>query len=227
MKTLELEHQNVVLTQNRTALEDLVTKKADSIQALTVSVQNLNIDKERAKRSYNALETKYETLVHSVKDSGGSSVTTKDSIATIPFEGKQYIAHYSGKVKYNIPKDTATWNIDIAFDTIKTQSNLVYEDSLWKIRTTSLTSGVTLRGISTLDDLTLRKIRGVPDKVFDAENTFLGIGGLVDYNRVFVGIVIKPNNWAISVHYKLFDKFGSSDESLQNRLLFGIHYFVF
>ena len=132
-----LEHLNVVLVQNEKALKDSLFNQADSIQTLTIFVRDLNSDKKRLKKEYIALETKYQLLVNSIKDSGQVVGELKDSIATTKFSGKQFIVNYAGRTDYNLKTDSSKWKINITFDEIKAKSEIIFEDSskLWRIKT--------------------------------------------------------------------------------------------
>lgn len=223
----QLIHNNVVLAQNEQALKDSLEKTADSVQTLAVFVEDLNDDKTTTENQYNILKTKYELLVDSVRESGTVEVVETDSTITTPFEGKKHIARYKGETVVNINTKQAEWSLDITFDPINTKAVVFSEEGRWKIKTTSLTEGVSLRGISRIDNETLRAIRDVPPSLEEKENNFLGVGGLVETNRLFVGVVMKPNNWQVGLSYKLFDKFGLSNESWSDKIMLSVHYFIF
>lgn len=229
----ELEHQNQVRRQNIAALEDSLTKKADSIQTMVLFVRDLNTqlkdkDSELAawKNKYRILNTKYQIVLVAIRDTGETQGTIDSGFAITTFQGTKFFAHYQGKTIFDLRTQIAEWELDLQFDDINTESDVFLEDSLWKIQTVSLTPGVKVRGISTIDDKTLRDIRhgGV---AVDGGRNFLAVGSYIAYDRVYAGVVLKPSNWQFSFSYKLFDKKDIQNEPIQDRIMIGVHYSLF
>jgi len=217
--------------QNYAALADSSSKQRDSIQIMAVAVENLNAQKDTWKDKYVAVQSKYDLSINTINilnDKLTHINVVGDSIATVPFEGKQGIVSYKGQTTANVKSQMGKLDfLTLGMDVVDFESMLVFNDltKLWEYRTVSLTQGVVLRGHSVLDNETFRKIQGVPQLQTVTPHTF-GVGGLATYDRLYGGIVLSPSQWSFSLHYKIFDKVGVANESWSNKIMVGIHFFL-
>jgi len=230
----ELKFQKQIVEQNSLALEDSLTKARDSVQTMTAFVGNLNSkngqlekDKDFWEGKYRATKTDLDIAIATIQDSGEAHFSLVGDSAIVEFEGKQGIASYEGKTILNLNTVATDYAINITFDDIAVVSELFKDvDGMWKTRTTSLTPGIVLRGISTVDDNTLRKLSGVEDR--KEENHYFGIGLAMNVNYLEAGIRIKPNRWMFGVDYKIADKLKYEDESSWlDKLRIAVFYFPF
>jgi len=225
-----LEAERQVLLQNNAFALDSVAKMKDSLQTLSVGIANLQSQSDEWKGKYIAISTKYQIALDTIRvlrSTAGHVEVIGDTVAIVEFDTTQGIAHVQGRTEANVVTKTGTYSLNIGFSDIETQSFLFYDeaDKLWKIRTLSLSPGIKLRGLSTIDDETFRKIQGVGQEKDKVPSTF-GFGGFATYDRVYGGIVFMPSQWMFSIHYKVFDKF-LEQEAWNDRIMIGIHYFIF
>lgn len=226
-----LKAEKMKLNQNITAYADSVNKQRDTIQTIAASVQNLNKEKDTWKDKYVAVQNKYDISIGTINvlnDKLQHVNVIGDSIVQVPFSGKEGIASYSGQTSGNVKSQMGKLDsIRIAFDPIDIRSMLFFNDvtKLWEIRTISMTPGVTLRGYSAIDEETFRKLQGVPQLQTVTPHTF-AVGGLAAYDRLYGGIILNPSQWAFSLHYKIFDRNAVANESWSNKIMIGVHYFI-
>jgi len=224
----QLLFDRVVLVQNTQAYQDSLTKARDSVQTTALFVKSLNEDIDKLNHKYVILSNKYNLLVLAIQDSGNVRPIVTDSTVIVKFSGKKYIVFYSGRTEYRFDTDSATWNLDLDFDSINAGSKVYYDDStkLWTIQTTSLTEGVVLKGTSIIDEATLKQIKGIAQLEEKGKSIF-AIGGIISHDRIYAGITLKPiKNWMFNLNYKLFTNENVPNESLQNQLSFGIFYYL-
>jgi len=226
----ELTAENATFKQNEVALQDELSKGKDSIQTLAVKVSNIQSSEKEWKNKYIAVNTKYQIALDSVRvyRAWASNVTViGDSIGTVPFDTTQGIAHITGETTVNIKSKVGTYSVSVAFAEIEAGSVLFYDevDKLWKMRTIALTPGVKLRGLSNVDDDTFRKIQGLKALEPPIPGTF-GVSTLVAYDRVYGGVVFSPTQWAFTLYYKLFDKFGTTNDAVKDRIMVGVQYYI-
>ena len=226
-----LKAEKMKLNQNITAYADSVNKQRDSIQTIAASVQNLNVEKDTWKDKYVAVQNRYDIAIKNVNvlaESLKHVTVIGDSIVQVPFSGKQGIAAFSGQTSGNVKSQMGNLDfLKLMFDPIDIRSMLVFNDStkLWEIRTISMTPGVTLRGYSAVDEEAFRKLQGVPQLQTVTPHIF-AVGGLATSDRVYGGIILSPSQWSFSLHYKIFDKVGVANESWSNKIMVGIHFFL-
>jgi hypothetical protein len=215
--------------QNEAALYDEWTKSKDSVQTLTVRVGNLNKDSISSNDEYIALKTKYQIALTTIEilDRPADTIVVSGDSVTVPFSGKEGIASYVGSTTANIKTKTGVVSLKLSFSDIETTSELFLDetDNLWKIRTVSLSPGVKLRGLSTIDDDTFRKIRGTPESE-DSSLRTLALGGSVNNEQLFAGIVVSPGNWSVIINYKLFDKRQIENELWYDKLQIGVYKYI-
>lgn len=232
-KAQQLEFAKTELVQNQQAYQDSLQKARDSVQTTAIFVKNLNDENNKLKEfkgKYIILYNKYNLLVEAMADSGNGQTNVTDSVATVQFSGTKSIVSYKGKTEYNLFSRTSTWNLGLEFEPINIISQAYYDDSthLWSIRTTSLSDNVTLKGTSTIDEETLKKIKGVATNIDDVNRSLLGVGGIVAHDRIYASVVFKPGKtWMFNLNYKLFTNENVPNESITNQLSFGAFYFIF
>jgi uncharacterized membrane protein len=220
-----LQFQNDVHRQNEQALKDSLDRHKDSIQVLAAKVADLNNESSDWKNKYVAIKTKYEIAIDSLIDHGDGITETTDSTARVVFAGSRGIATYSGWTLANVKTKESSWDIGITFADILAQSEIFRDktDDLWKIKTTSMTSGVKLRGLTTIDESILRQIRTIPG---EESNSRFAIGTEVQRDRVYGGLFIRPSNWMFGIQYMLYDN-SSKEYQWNDRVKISIYYFLF
>lgn len=229
-----LKYEKAKTEQNVQAEKDLLTKARDSLQTMAASVENLNQkngtladENNKTKNEYRALKARYDIAIANINAGGVGKTACTDSVDTVKFSGKKDIASFSGQTITQLKTCTSTWNLDISFDAIDVRSQLYFDetDNLWKMKTISMSPGVTLRGISTIDEETFKKMKGVPNSG-DGNSQVLGIGMFVNKHFIAPGFMIKPSRWMFGAHYII-----SSDVNIYNtvydRLTISIHWFPF
>lgn len=224
-----LRAEKEALQQNIAANSDILTKMIDSVQTLTAAVSSLQKDAEALNVKYVAVKIKYQLAIDTIrilKRSTGNTVVG-DSIGVVSFNGTQGIASYIGRTELNMKSRQSNYSLILSFSPIETQSFLFFDelDKLWKIRTISMTRGVNLRGISTIDDETFRKLQSLQQVQDCGRNTF-GIGGMVSSDMVFGGIALKLNDWMLTFDYKLFDNHAPDNEQWYNKTMIGVKYWI-
>ena len=220
-KSLVAEKQ--VLVQNYTAVQDSLTKQKDSIQVITSKVSDLNAENSRKDKEYSALQTRYEIALKDivVHDSPAVTVPVKDS-AVVQFSGRQGIVHYDGRTALSLVSQKSIYSLWLTFDEVGCSSQLFLDesDNLWKVRTVSLSPGIILRGISTIDADTYQRLRGVPAATNTGHNS-VGFGCLAGTDYVAPGMVVKPSNWMFGVNYRFMNV------SLLDRFQVSAYWFMF
>lgn len=224
-----LEAEKRELQQNTAFVADSLSKMKDSVQTLAVKVGNLQNESKTWKDKYIAVNTRYQISLDTIKvlKQKVDSIKVVGDTVTVPFDGTQGIASYKGQTEANIRTKQGTHSIQISFADIETQSALFFDekDKLWKIRTLSLSPGVKLRGISTVDEETFRRISSLPLVDKPAPSTF-GVGGLFTSDRVYGGLTLAPSRWSFGVYYKIFEKQNLQTQSWSDKILVGITYFL-
>jgi hypothetical protein len=229
-KNQELEAERRALEQNAAFTADSLSKKVDSLQTIAVKVDNLQNESKEWKNKYVAVSSRYQIALDSVKVyralAHGVTVVG-DSIGTVPFDTTAGIAHIVGETTVNTKSKVGTYSLSIGFLPAEAKSVLFFDekDKLWKMETISLSPGLKLRGLTTVDDETYRKISGLNQLQTKTPST-LGVGGLVATDRVYGGLIFAPSQWSFSVHYKLFDKQDITNEAWSDKLMIGVHYFI-
>jgi hypothetical protein len=221
--------------QNAAAIKDILYKTRDSLQTMAVSVENLNLknglladENNKVKNQYRALRARYDIAIDSINILRGLAYghMQGDSLAIVTFNGKKSIATYDGETEMNIKTKFSQLNyLNLSFETIDVRSELYLDevDNIWKMRTISMTPGIKLRGISTLDDETFKKIKGVTD---DNNTQWFGVGGMFGTNLFAPGIQIKPSRWEFGAHYILLDNTKVLNK-WYDRVIISVHYFPF
>ena len=228
-----LEMVHALSAQNVAALHDSLTREAARVQTLSVRVVNLNDSLGVARKEYRVLVTKYVLLVASGRDSGvtiaSDGTDSTGAYRQVLFSGRKSIAHYSGFTRaYLTPLSRGMWDITFEFDTVRTQSELVFDkDShLFNIRTTSLTPGVTLLGYSSLDSAAYPVLyRGELPLVVPPR--WLYVGGTVGYDFVAPGAAVRVGDWMFLLEYQVFNRLVVESQPWYNRVQFGVYYSPF
>jgi len=223
------------LQQNLIAAQDSLTKEKATIQTMTSFIGDLNQknsdlgdENEKLEGQYRAVKTKLELAIARIDSAGDATTACADDSVVTTFSGKQGIASYDVRTVLTLSTCASTYMIGIEFDEISATAELLQDevDGLWKMKTTSLTPGVTLRGLTTIDTETLRKLRGVGLK--EPERHYFGVGLGINLNYVDAGIRIKPNRWMFEADYRIADKTKQQEESSWiDNLRVGITYFLF
>lgn len=224
----ELKFEKTVLTQNELALRDSLTKTKDSIQTTVSYVRDLNDKYTKLQKKYIILQANYSTAIDTIKIlKEGIAQMKNDSVAVIPLNGKQGIASYNGQTEFNILSKRYRTTLDLAFDDILGASEVFLDktDELWKIRMYSKTPGVKVIGYSTIDENTLREIKGVEKPC--PPQYYFAVGGLLSKNQIYGGVMLKPSNWMVGLNYKIFDKNKLPNEDWASKLLITLHYYLF
>jgi hypothetical protein len=219
--------------QNAAALQDSLSKQAATFQSMAVRVANLNDSVTVARREYKILSTKYILLVASVRDSGsGIVVDGKDSTGTykqVSFSGHWYIARYSGFTRaYITPMSTGKWFLQVDFDTVRTQSDLLFDKAskLFYIRTTSLTDGVVLLGHSVLDSAAYPILYRMEVPSVAPAGWFY-VGGTVSRDFVALGVAVRAKDWLITTNYQFFNRMLIENHPWYDRVQIGVYYSLF
>ena len=232
-QNLRAEHQ--VVRQNLQASNDSLMKVRDTVQVLTIFVSDLNSKNSDLEEQYRKKDSEYRILYNRydiaidrirILNQIAQTICTDSTLKSI-FAGKHLIGTYSGEVLFNKDSCSSTVSLDVEFDPIDVRSEVIFDDkdSLWKVRTISKTLGVKLRGITTIDNKTLRQISGI--KSIDPYNDFLGVGVLINPNYIDASLKVKPSNWMFEVNYKVGDKLIYDENSWMNNLSAGVTYFIF
>jgi hypothetical protein len=231
-----LKYEKAKTEQNIAAANDALDKTRDSIKILASSVENLNLkngnlaeENKKIKNEYRALKMKYDILIVAIDTMGrGNYTSCENDTAEVKFSGKKDIAYYSISTKVFLKTCTSTYDFKLVFDPIDVRSELFLDelDSHWKMRTTSMSPGVILRGISSIDEQTFKKLQGVSPPDSNIRSQVFGIGGMFGSQFVAGGIQIKPNAWEFGMHYVFYD----NTKLLTNwydKLVISVHYFPF
>ena len=225
----QLQAEKRALQQNTAFVADSLNKKVDSLQTIAVKVGDIQSKATEWKNKYLAVSTKYQISLDtiSILKKRVDSVQVVGDTVTVPFEGTQGIASYKGQTEANIRTKQGTHSIRIAFSEVETQSVLFYDETakLWKIRTLSLSPGVKLRGLSTVDDETYRKISSIAQIQDKTPSTF-GVGGLFTSDRVYGGLTLSPSRWSFGLYYKVFEKQNLQSQSWSDKILVGVTYYI-
>ena len=229
-KNQQLEAERRTLQQNTAFVTDSLSKMKDSVQTISVKVGNLQIESDEWRGKYLAISTRYQISLDTIKVLKKRVFLAQiigDSIGIVPFEGMDGIASYKGQTQINIKSGEGSYSIQIAFSDIETQAEMFYDevDKLWKIRTVSLSPGVKLRGLSTIDNETFRKISEMKEALSKTPHSF-AVGGVVATDRVYGGIVFAPSQWMFGVNYKFFDKSSTPGESWTDKIAVSVHYWI-
>jgi len=224
-----LRAENETRRQNQIAVQDSLNNMMDSVQVLVVSVRSLQSDATEWKGKYIAVSALYQISIDTIKvlRQFAHSQIIGDSVGIVSFDGTQGIASYNGRTEINMRSGESNYSLALAFGEIDARASLYYDetDKLWKMQTVSLSPGIKLRGISTVDDEIFRKMQGLK-QINDKKPSTIAIGGIVAPDRVYGGIVIAPSQWMFSIEYKLFDKVGTTNESWSDKIAIGVHYFI-
>lgn len=216
--------------QNTAALQDSLTKVASTIQTMAVRVADLNTDNVKLRQEYRVLSSKYTILAASVKDSGSSividGVDSTGAYREVTFSGHKYIARYSGLTRaYITPLSKARWFINIDFDTVRVQSELVLdkESKLFQIRTTSLTDGIYLLGYTTLDSTSYPILyRG--ELPISAPVGWFYAGGMASRDFVSLGVAVRIPDWLFLLNYQFFNRVMVESQPWYDRIQVGVYY---
>jgi len=114
--------------QNENALEDQLTQVVDSVQNLSLFVDQLTNNLIEEKRRYNILLSNYSILLDSISVIDSGIVTIQDSVIRIDFSGIKGKVTYDGWTKYFVETREGTYSVNIKVDPIKVQTE-VYADS--------------------------------------------------------------------------------------------------
>jgi len=219
-----LQFDNDVKTQNEQAYKDSVNILAGKVTTLTSFVANLNDENTKLKNENIALKSNTEILIDSIKAIGEGHVTIRDSIITVEFDGSKSFVRYAGWTEYDLKAKSNRWSLGMEFDPIEIKAEL-YEDEItqkWMYRTTSLTEGVKLKGISTLDEATFMRLQKYkPEQLPKNFGINLQTLAIKDF---YVGITTRfYQQYWFNINYKI----NNSADKWQDNLMFGVHYFVF
>lgn len=121
----------------------------------------------------------------------------------------------SGVVNYNIGISDSI-RLQFYLDSIKIQSEL-FKDSLWKIRTVSLTPGIKLIGYNSIDQSLFQKMENI-----NLDNRTVGIGIYISENNISPGITIRNNHWNYGIYANLLPK-----NTIIDRISVNIYYNIF
>ena len=162
-KALEISNsQNV---QNLTYMEEFRKQKDDSLQVLAGKVISLNKEKNNLNKYWKTQVEKLEIKITSLQTTApATSVTEKDSIGEfikVTFSGKHYIVNYDGFTKHYIGKKNDSYELSLDFDPININSEFYRDnENIWRIKTTSLTPGVTIKTDYNIDSTFYSLLQG-------------------------------------------------------------------
>lgn len=219
--------------QNLQATKDLAKVRADSITVLAVFVQRLNDSNIAKDRLILALRTENQLFLDSivVLNERGDTVLIQDSTVTVPFRGSKGIVDYAGNTVANIHTNQSTYRLNLSFPRPVELTSEIFRDptdNLWKVRSISRTPGVSVKGVSTIDNEIWQEIESQlkPETIPD----YFAFGAMItqDANgtvRPYAGIGIKPKNYEILIQYNL-SKYENQDVPWQKRVSLGFYYFI-
>lgn len=231
----QLKFATAKVKQNELAYLDSLNRTKDSIQVMVSFVDNLNqkildISNENSnlKKNIYAVNTKYEIAIDlidilNIKVNG---YMQGDSVI-VPFEGKEKIVTYLGKTVMNTKTKEYTYSLKLIFDDIDARSELFLDetDSIWKLRTISMSPGIKLRGISTIDDDVFQKFSKIYSTKVTTEKIF-GIGSIFGKNIFVPGIQLKFGDWSFGVNYIFLDNLKILN-GIQDRFIISIYFWPF
>ena len=235
MENQRLKFENSKSKQNELAYADSLSRMKDSIQVMTSRVENLNqkisstsSENKNLNKEIYALKAKYEIAIDliDVLNKKVEGYMQGDS-AIVPFEGKENIVTYTGKTIMNTKTKESSYSLKLTFDDIDARSELFLDesDNIWKMRTISMSPGVKLRGISTIDDALFQKLTSVYSNKNVDIKTF-GIGGIFGVNLFAPGVQLKFGDWTFGANYILLDNFKTL-EGWTDRVLLTIYFWPF
>lgn len=229
-----LNYQTNLTAQNAQAIADSLSKSRDSVQVLAMHVADLDVktlnaksEVEKSKNEYLALKTKYDIAVNTIDDLGHKQTVCTGDTVQIPISGKKGIASYDIKATLALKTCQIDWSVILSFDPIDVRAEVFLDekDGLWKMRTISMTPGVILRGISTIDEDTYKQMKGVSSNP-NPIRSYVAIGGFMNRDFIAPGILIKPSNWMFGANYIIGDATARNYSSWYERVVLTVYWFA-
>jgi hypothetical protein len=176
----DLEISNAQNVQNLIYIEEFKDQKDDSLQVLAGKVISLNKEKKDLDNYWKTQVEKLEIKIASLQTSdSATAIVEKDSIGEfikVTFSGKHYIVNYNGFTKHYVGKQNDSYKLFLDFDPINIYSEF-YRDStnIWRLKTTSLTPGITIKTDYNIDSTFYSILRGGGKVEEEEELTPFGI----------------------------------------------------
>ncbi len=223
---LKLDKQ--ITEQNNQALKDSNNVKSNKITILTTFVFDLKFLHQKDLLKNIALESRISILIDSLKIRGQAVTVVSDSGDTVKFFGKQGIALFDGFTFLNRNTKISNYSLSLNFpDPILVKSYLFEEDAtkLWKIKTESLTEGIKVLGISTLDEETFNRLQKY--KQFDESSpSSFGLNLSGSKENVYIGTIFNVyHGWYVDLNYRLNNK--ETHNEWFDKMFLGLHLFLF
>lgn len=218
-----LKIKNQIEVQNRAALEDSLKIQAGKMTEITSFVKNLQTDLSKAKKQNIALQINNQMLIDSIQILKRNAHTeSTDSTITVSFDGTEKIVKFDGWTMTNLKSMTSEWGLNMNFLPIDTRSELFQENEIWKIRTISLTDGVMVKGISTIDEKTFMALQKYAPPI-SPKNIGVTVH-LQGFKEIYLGLTTRINReWLVDIGYRMSNKSSIWNENI----LIGGHYFIF
>lgn len=221
-QALKFAHETTL--QNQAALEDSLTVAAGKETVLASQVRDLKSENQDLKGKNVALQIKNKALLDSLHSQGDADSTIlTDSTAKVTFKGKEKFAHFSGWTLADLRDSSRSkWSLNMWFDDIDTRTVLFQDtDELWKLKSISLTEGVRVKGISTLDDDTFAALQKysppIPPKNF-------GLNLQANTENIWGGVIFRfDERWYLNANYRIVN----TQPKLIDNVLIGVSYFLF
>jgi len=220
-QALKFEHQMTL--QNAQAFKDSANIQAAKVTILASQVHDLAAENKDLKGKIVALQIDNQALIAQINAHGTGTATVTDTTIKVAFKDSIGIVHYNGETQYNLKTKESTYYLFASFEPINTKTVLFKDpvDGLWKLKSISLTEGITVKGISTLDDDTFAALQKytppTPPKTFGLNVQF----GTTDF---YGGIIFRfSDRWYLNLNYKVVNQ---QPKWIDNTLI-GVSYFVF
>jgi hypothetical protein len=219
-QTLKFEHS--VTLQNTQAYKDSVTVLAGKYTILASQVYNLTAENNDLKGKVIALQVDNQSLITQLNAHGSGTTALTDTSADVNFKDSVGIAHFTGQTHVDLRSKLSNWNLIMTFDPINTKAVLFKDvDGLWKLKTTSLTDGVLVKGESSLDDATFAALQKyeppVPPKNFGLRGQFTTVDA-------WGGFIFRySDRWYIDGSYRVIHP----QPKLIDNLQIGVSFFLF
>lgn len=145
----ELQVSKDINVQNEQYYKDIQNQKEDSIQVLAGLVKKLNKENFDIKKKWVTQVTSFQLQIQNIKVQDTASVSNgKDSLGEyleVSFKGKKFITSYEGFTRHYLSLKKDIYSLGLNYDPILLHSDFYKDiDNIWKLRTISLTPGITI-----------------------------------------------------------------------------------